>query len=451
MQIMGKWLKRNVGRQNKNQTFNAGNGNDETNQVVQRVPRTESNSGKANVQCYNNNEKGHYARDCPKPRVRNAKYFREQMLLAMKDEVRSNLNDEEKDFMLDKSFGDETLEELTAAVIMMARIQPTDDNGMQNLNYDAKAVSEVNASHKMISKGVHEHKNHGKCKNVINTSDDDQIDSNIIFYDPYVENNGGLDEHDSTTHDQYHDIKILAYNALREGDNKKRLNNELKKQKMLLQQELETCMFKIDLDPLAPRLLNNREAHINYLKNTQEEADILRGIELHVYVRDTCPNAYKPSEKLIAVTSSLGLVPNPIPLQPCNPPKIDDWDPLFQPMFDEYFNALTFVVSPVPVAAVPRVVDIADSPMSTSIDQDAPSTKPKNFKQAMTESSWIDAMQEEIHKFERLLMRFLALGWLLEEIHVTWTHLEKKQTRLRTYTKSLKDLCKQWLKTASQA
>ncbi|GJZ37520.1 retrovirus-related pol polyprotein from transposon TNT 1-94 [Tanacetum coccineum] len=30
------------------------------------------------------------------------------------------------------------------------------------------------------------------------------------------------------------------------------------------------------------------------------------------------------------------------------------------------------------------------------------SVEPKNFKQAMTEPSWIDAMQEEIHKFERL-------------------------------------------------
>ncbi|GJZ05660.1 hypothetical protein Tco_0539453 [Tanacetum coccineum] len=49
------------------------------------------------------------------------------------------------------------------------------------------------------------------------------------------------------------------------------------------------------------------------------------------------------------------------------------------------------------------------------------------------------------------LMRFLALGWLLEEIHVTWAHLEKKQTRLRTYTKSLEDFCKQWLETVSQA
>ncbi|GKE56721.1 hypothetical protein Tco_1495906, partial [Tanacetum coccineum] len=85
---------------------------------------------------------GLYARDCTKPIVRDAKYFREQMLLAKKDEVRSNLNDEENDFMLDNSFGDETLEELTAAVIMMARIQPADDNGVQKPNYDAKAVSE---------------------------------------------------------------------------------------------------------------------------------------------------------------------------------------------------------------------------------------------------------------------------------------------------------------------
>nr|GEV63350.1 integrase, catalytic region, zinc finger, CCHC-type, peptidase aspartic, catalytic [Tanacetum cinerariifolium] len=115
----------------------------------------------------------------------------------------------------------------------------------------------------------------------------------------------------------------------------------------------------------------------------------------------------------------------------------------------------------VPVAAALRVVDLADSPVSTSIDEDAPSTsipstqdqehyliisqgfeespktphfhddplheslhedttsqgsssnvrpiytpfeslEPKNFKQAMTEPTRIDAMQEEIHEFERL-------------------------------------------------
>ncbi|GJV78407.1 retrovirus-related pol polyprotein from transposon TNT 1-94 [Tanacetum coccineum] len=74
-------------------------------------------------------------------------------------------------------------------------------------------------------------------------------------------------------------------------------------------------------------------------------------------------------------TSSSGLVSNPIPQQPCNPPKRDDWDLLFQPMFDEYFNPPTIVDSPVPVAAAPRAIHLADSPVSTSIDQVDPSIR----------------------------------------------------------------------------
>ncbi|GJZ45513.1 hypothetical protein Tco_0593109 [Tanacetum coccineum] len=146
------------------------------------------------------------------------------MLLAMKDKAGSNLKDEENDFVLDNSYGDEKLEEPTAAVIMMARIQPADDNDVTDPNYDVKAISEVNAPHK-----VHEQANHVKRKNIIHTSDDEKIDSNIIFDDPYVENNGGTSEHDSNAHDEYNAIQILAYNVQREAKNKKRLNNELNK------------------------------------------------------------------------------------------------------------------------------------------------------------------------------------------------------------------------------
>ncbi|GJU05637.1 hypothetical protein Tco_1122067 [Tanacetum coccineum] len=48
-------------------------------------------------------------------------------------------------------------------------------------------------------------------------------------------------------------------------------------------------------------------------------------------------------------------------------------------------------------------------------------------------------------------IKFLALGWNLEEIHVTWDHLEKKQIRLRLYTIYLEELCIQSMETASQA
>ncbi|GJY26774.1 hypothetical protein Tco_0401500 [Tanacetum coccineum] len=101
-------------------------------------------------------------------------------------------------------------------VMLMARIQPADGNTETVPSYDAKAVSEVNASSK-----VHEKVSHVKCKTIIQTSDDDQIDSNIIFDDPYVENNGGMSDHDSNAHDEYHEIQRLAYNVQKEAENKK--------------------------------------------------------------------------------------------------------------------------------------------------------------------------------------------------------------------------------------
>ncbi|GKE71100.1 retrovirus-related pol polyprotein from transposon TNT 1-94, partial [Tanacetum coccineum] len=52
----------------------------------------------------------------------------------------------------------------------------------------------------------------------------------------------------------------------------------------------------------------------------------------------------------------------------------DDWDRLSQPMFNEYFNPPPIVVSPVQEAPALRAEVLVDSPVSTSIDQDAPST-----------------------------------------------------------------------------
>ncbi|GKB96168.1 hypothetical protein Tco_0982305 [Tanacetum coccineum] len=66
----------------------------------------------------------------------------------------------------------------------------------------------------------------------------------------------------------------------------------------------------------------------------------------------------------------------------CSPlSKRGTYEILFQPLFDEYFNPPPCVVSPDPVAvAAPRPVDLAGSPLSTTIDQDVPSasTSPTN-------------------------------------------------------------------------
>ncbi|GJV81719.1 retrovirus-related pol polyprotein from transposon TNT 1-94 [Tanacetum coccineum] len=135
-------------------------------------------------------------------------------------------------------------------------------------------------------------------------------------------------------------------------------------------------------------------------------------------------------------------------------------------MFDEYFNPPTSVASPVPVVVASDPVDSTGSPSSTLIDQDAPSPKsssrdaipsnvhsvnqppkhlskwtkdhpldnvigssfrpvstrhqlqnkamfcyfhafltsvePKNYKEALKKSCWIESIQEELIEFQRL-------------------------------------------------
>nr|GEU70548.1 retrotransposon protein, putative, unclassified [Tanacetum cinerariifolium] len=59
-------------------------------------------------------------------------------------------------------------------------------------------------------------------------------------------------------------------------------------------------------------------------------------------------------------------------------------------MFDEYFNPPTIAVSPVLVASTPRAVDLADSLVSTLIDQDAPSTKETVDASKALDASFVD-------------------------------------------------------------
>nr|GEZ80504.1 integrase, catalytic region, zinc finger, CCHC-type, peptidase aspartic, catalytic [Tanacetum cinerariifolium] len=86
-------------------------------------------------------------------------------------------------------------------------------------------------------------------------------------------------------------------------------------------------MFKLDMEPISPRVKNNKDAHEVYIKKTIEYTDTLRGFvkrartqnssepllesacmftkhvqELLIYVSSTCPNSPKPSEKLVVVT-----------------------------------------------------------------------------------------------------------------------------------------------------
>nr|GFA16554.1 retrovirus-related Pol polyprotein from transposon TNT 1-94 [Tanacetum cinerariifolium] len=182
--------------------------------------------------------------------------------------------------------------------------------------------------------------------------------------------------------------------------------------------------------------------------------------------------------KMTPGTISSGIVPTTSPSTSYVPPSRNDWDLLFQPMFDELLNPSPSVVNQAPKAIAPIIkvippvnVDSTGSPFSTTVEQDAPSTKvtsaqsttpaspqtivqsnhpmphhdskwmkdhplnniigqlfrpvstrlqlheqalfcyydafltsvePKTYKEALTQSCWIEAMQDELNEFEHL-------------------------------------------------
>nr|GEU63443.1 hypothetical protein [Tanacetum cinerariifolium] len=203
--------------------------------------------------------------------------------------------------------------------------------------------------------------------------------------------------------------------------------------------------------------------------------------------------------EMTPATISSGHVPKPSSSTPYVPPLRNDWDLLFQPVFDELITPPSSVDPSAPevIALIADVIppvqaESTGSPSSTTTDQDAPSpsksqttletqssvipqdvekdihdievvhmgndpkwtkdhpldniigqlsrpfstrlqlheqalfcyydafltlVEPKTYKDALTQSCWIEAIQEELNEFERIenKARLVALGYLQEE------------------------------------
>nr|GEX97368.1 retrovirus-related Pol polyprotein from transposon TNT 1-94 [Tanacetum cinerariifolium] len=190
---------------------------------------------------------------------------------------------------------------------------------------------------------------------------------------------------------------------------------------------------------------------------------------IHVDFDELTAMAFEQSSSGLALnemnpaTISSRLMQKPSSSTPYVPPSRNDWDLLFQPMFDELLNpspsvdlqapeVITLIADVIP----PVQAESTGSPSSTKVDQDAPSlsksqttretqssvipqdveedihdievahmrndplfgvlipevtsaqslsttlVEPKTYKDALTQSCWIEAMQEELNEFERL-------------------------------------------------
>ncbi|GJV09791.1 hypothetical protein Tco_1351332 [Tanacetum coccineum] len=217
-------------------------------------------------------------------------------------------------------------------------------------------------------------------------------------------------------------------------------------------------MYKLDPVTLDPKDKNNRETHIYYLKHTMEQAAILREIveqayslnplnsasyyaykyvkliqELLGYVRDTCPDIHKPRvnpstsasgskpsgntkndrismEPGTSQGSDTSVAPSSSSLIDCRLSKL--FCGIWTPVAPKESHDLEFAhMSNDPYFGIPILETVYEESsssdvISTTVHSDAPilehPIEPKTYKDALTQSCWIEAMQEELHEFERL-------------------------------------------------
>ncbi|GJW16754.1 retrovirus-related pol polyprotein from transposon TNT 1-94 [Tanacetum coccineum] len=91
-----------------------------------------------------------------------------------------------------------------------------------------------------------------------------------------------------------HREKDLVITALK--DELRKLKGKYVTDNVVTKHTIAPKMLKIDVEYLNLRLLHNRSAHSDYLKHTQEEAELLK------IIIQTCPSINNSSDKLVAIT-----------------------------------------------------------------------------------------------------------------------------------------------------
>nr|GEV47290.1 integrase, catalytic region, zinc finger, CCHC-type, peptidase aspartic, catalytic [Tanacetum cinerariifolium] len=157
--------------------------------------------------------------------------------------------------------------------------------------------------------------------------------------------------------------------------------------------------------------------------------DMMASLPICLLSKASKTNSGPALHEMTPTTISSGFVPNPTSSTTFVPPSRNDWDLLFQQLFDELLTRPPSVdplahevIAPIDKVVSPELAELTGSPSSTTVDQDAPSpsksqttpeTQPYVIPQDVKEDNHdievahigndpLSAMQEELNEFERL-------------------------------------------------
>ncbi|GJW65709.1 retrovirus-related pol polyprotein from transposon TNT 1-94 [Tanacetum coccineum] len=242
----------------------------------------------------------------------------------------------DNDRLLDYIIGQYVMNIMMHADFFLAKVSPADNKCLVNDNLESERLEQENdhlfellLSQDIVHICVYSLALRNDCREM-QQSFIDEYNENLMLKAELAKNGQMVEKtiFDKVVHRSRLDAKDVSIANLRKHIEKLKGKNVVEKDIRLNNPNvIAPKMFKLDLAPLAPKLLNNRDAHIDYIKHSREHAYILCEIVEHakalrpldsdldsvskivkriqevlVYVKDTCPSLTKPSEKLVIVT-----------------------------------------------------------------------------------------------------------------------------------------------------
>ncbi|GJR69396.1 hypothetical protein Tco_0015461 [Tanacetum coccineum] len=237
--------------------------------------------------------------------IRRSYVQEEVMILLVKhDEEGVIITDEQNDLLFADASRIEEIEELSANICLMAKIQPTKSDSVARPSYDYAFLSEIQTPstsyvNPLFAKDKQEQKYPKQPKIINNTIGDDQIDSNIIFDEPNEDVNSGSVEYDNNVQESYK-LEQLARNAFKEAEKQQIIAKKIQQQNTVLTKQLESYNKKLSAVELKRKTVELQKTQTILKRKMSENED-----KYHDNVLDLEVRAKKNEDVVLKIGNSL--------------------------------------------------------------------------------------------------------------------------------------------------